>query len=125
MSYVEENLLKRIEILKQIIIERDVEIEDLLQSPISPFSPDHLHLDILREVPIDKPSCVITTFDFPKPNTFCIAEDLERFQACQDWKGRGKWLRKCRWQLARQWARYAFRTFDQAFNTYNLRGYYG
>ena len=81
---------------------------DLIIVPFEPVSCDVHH----RMDSIDQK--MVTTFRFPKPDPHCIAEHYHRFLEKNDLVGREKWLKRCRWQLARRWAKHALQTFDQA-----------
>lgn len=102
----------RVEYLEGYIKAMDEEIDELVDKVISPVfqvgpltsSSQH---DPMRDA-------LITTWRFDPPAPEQICETLDRFIAARDWEGRVKWLKRCRWRLARRWAKHAMKQFDAA-----------
>jgi len=102
---------EEIDFLRTCLDDMHAEHDRLVDQIIQPFVPVTCRVDQRLDSADNR---LVTTFQFPKPDPHCIAEPFSRFLEKNDLEGRKKWLKHCRWQLARRWAKHAFRTFDQA-----------
>lgn len=97
---------------------QDAEIRQVVEMITKPFWPISCKVDSRQDIATEEH---IMSFAFPSPETYCTSERVERFLQKRDFAGRDAWLRRCRWQIARYWARHAFNVFTSYAGSQSMR----